>query len=221
MGLDGVELIMAVEEKFDVAIPDEDAVKLTTPRLLMTYVERQLSIRKSSECLSQRAFHRLRRAAVWTLGVERHQFSINSRLEDLVPKKDRRRLWTSYGAAVEFDRWPELTRSPETVAVIMSLSIFPLFLMSWIGIGSALSAAGVLALSGFLATKPFAVRIPESAATVADLVRLTIARRAVQPSEGWSPESIRLTVRQIIIEQLGIRPDFSDDARFVEDLGVS
>lgn len=122
MGLDGIELIMAIEERFDIAIPDEDAEKLTTPRLLMAYVENQLSARKTSGCLSQRAFHRLRRAAVWTLGVKRNQFCVNSRLEDL-PKTNRRQLWASYGAATGFNRWPELTRSPGILSAIMFLSI--------------------------------------------------------------------------------------------------
>ncbi len=34
MGLDTVELIMAVEEEFDIAIPDSRAIYFTTPNLL-------------------------------------------------------------------------------------------------------------------------------------------------------------------------------------------
>lgn len=41
--LDSVEIIMAVEEEFDLAIPDDDAEKFRTVRDLVEYVENQES----------------------------------------------------------------------------------------------------------------------------------------------------------------------------------
>ena len=40
--LDIVELIMGIEEDFDIEIPDEDAEKLTTVEEAMTYVKTKL-----------------------------------------------------------------------------------------------------------------------------------------------------------------------------------
>ena len=37
--LDVVEIIMGLEEEFDVEIPDEDAEKVTTVQLIVTYVD--------------------------------------------------------------------------------------------------------------------------------------------------------------------------------------
>ncbi len=37
--LDVVELVMALEEKFDIEIPDEDAEKILTVKDVITYVE--------------------------------------------------------------------------------------------------------------------------------------------------------------------------------------
>ena len=37
----------------------------------------------------------------------------------------------------------------------------------------------------------------------------------------WTRAEIRTLVREIIVEQLGVAPDFSDDVYFVRDLGVS
>ncbi len=37
--LDVVEIIMGLEEEFDVEIPDEDAEKITTVQQIITYVE--------------------------------------------------------------------------------------------------------------------------------------------------------------------------------------
>lgn len=39
--LDSVEIIMAVEEEFDLAIPDDDAEEFRTVRDLVEYVEKQ------------------------------------------------------------------------------------------------------------------------------------------------------------------------------------
>jgi acyl carrier protein len=40
--LDTVELIMALEEEFDLEIPDEDAEALTTVKAVMDYIEEKL-----------------------------------------------------------------------------------------------------------------------------------------------------------------------------------
>jgi hypothetical protein len=39
-------------------------------------------------------------------------------------------------------------------------------------------------------------------------------------STGWTREQITARVRELIVDQLGVKPDFSDDANFVKDLGV-
>ncbi|CAN5128298.1 hypothetical protein BH18ACI2_BH18ACI2_07570 [soil metagenome] len=43
MGLDTVELIMAFEEEFGIAIPDKDASELATPRQVTDYVMSKLA----------------------------------------------------------------------------------------------------------------------------------------------------------------------------------
>ena len=40
--LDQVELIMAMEEEFDISIPDEDAEKIATVRDAIEYIERTI-----------------------------------------------------------------------------------------------------------------------------------------------------------------------------------
>jgi hypothetical protein len=55
MGLDTVELIMEVEEAFDIKIPDEDAEKLRTIGDLHHYIANKLQL-VSGPCLSSAAF---------------------------------------------------------------------------------------------------------------------------------------------------------------------
>ncbi|NOQ35348.1 MAG: acyl carrier protein [Methylococcaceae bacterium] len=41
--LDTVELVMALEEEFECEIPDEEAEKITTVQLAISYIEKNLS----------------------------------------------------------------------------------------------------------------------------------------------------------------------------------
>ena len=41
--LDSVELMMVLEEKYDIAIPDEDVENLYTPNLIIEYLKEQLN----------------------------------------------------------------------------------------------------------------------------------------------------------------------------------
>ena len=42
--LDAVEIIMAIEDEYDIEIPDEDAEKLTTVGSAMNYVKNKLGV---------------------------------------------------------------------------------------------------------------------------------------------------------------------------------
>ncbi|HUQ50277.1 MAG TPA: phosphopantetheine-binding protein [Terriglobales bacterium] len=46
------------------------------------------------------------------------------------------------------------------------------------------------------------------------------AARGSSTQDPWTRESIRSEVRRIILEQLSVPEDFSDNVRFSEDLGV-
>lgn len=46
--LDTVELVMALEEEFDLEIPDEEAEKITTVGQAVEYIETKLQEKKSS-----------------------------------------------------------------------------------------------------------------------------------------------------------------------------
>jgi len=64
MGLDGVEFIMAVEEAFQIAIPDADAQQMFTPGDVVTYVYARVGSEGGHGCAEQRAFYRLRHASM-------------------------------------------------------------------------------------------------------------------------------------------------------------
>jgi acyl carrier protein len=108
MGLDLVEFVMAVEEAFGIAIPDEDAQELLTPGDLVRYLERRLGQGEGS-CLEQRAFYSLRRAGMSVLRQPRGSFRPDTRWDAILPSKRRRRAWQLLHHATGVVPWPRLS----------------------------------------------------------------------------------------------------------------
>ena len=109
MGLDGVEFVMAVEEAFGLAIPDADAQALITPGHVVQYLEARLDPGNGSlACLEQRAFHALRRAGMAVLHRPRAAFRPDTRWEDVLPPRRRRRTWKLLHHATGVVAWPSM-----------------------------------------------------------------------------------------------------------------
>ena len=70
MGLDSVELVMKVEESYDISIPDDDAEKLVTVGKLHAYVIAALKQKGRTDLDSQTIFNELRSIISRQLGVK-------------------------------------------------------------------------------------------------------------------------------------------------------
>jgi acyl carrier protein len=70
MGLDTVELVMAVEEEFDLEIPDATAEKIFTVGDLHTFVVAELQRRGRTDIDSARVYEQLRELVCSQLGVK-------------------------------------------------------------------------------------------------------------------------------------------------------
>jgi hypothetical protein len=90
MGLDAVELVMAVEEKFGITISDEEATNALTVGDLKRLVQAKLKLTDTEGCLTQRAFHLLRKNAISQFGTTRSKFRPETALETVVPLSSRR-----------------------------------------------------------------------------------------------------------------------------------
>lgn len=82
MGLDLVEMVMRIEEEFEIKIPDEAAVKMVTPRTVIDYLMAQPKINEKRS----RAYVA---AAVWSIiedeaAIVREEHNDDSRfIEDM------------------------------------------------------------------------------------------------------------------------------------------
>lgn len=86
MGLDTVELVMAIEEHFKIAISDAEAARITTPAILIDYVFAKVS---KPDAKSARSWTReevsqaIKRIVIAQLGIKESRYREDARfIED-------------------------------------------------------------------------------------------------------------------------------------------
>src|SRR5688500_16495365 len=106
MGLDGVELIIAIEAGFGVEISDAAAADIASPRDVIAFLETALPPGGLGVCLTQRAFYRLRDRAVQHLRVSPDALRPETPLSDIVDPAGSSGAWAAIGADLGAERWP-------------------------------------------------------------------------------------------------------------------
>ncbi len=237
MGLDMVELIMEVEETFDITIPDDDASHiLSSVGDLYHYILLKLPATEEGKCASAVAFYGFRRAAMAILGVERRHVRPRAATESIIPKRHRRTLWKRFSEELGW-RLPELHRPGWVKAAIGGLIALQ-FVASLIAWGSWTGFAKevfpvvivsllfgwipVLALALYI-TRPFATRFAVECSTlrgtVAKITRMNLG--VIARSAFFDHRQVWEVLRTLVAEQLGVRPEeVTESARFLEDLGL-
>jgi acyl carrier protein len=125
MGLDGVAIVIAVEEAFQIAIPDAEAEKMLTPGDMLNYVVSRVGSDSNSQCMEQRAFNRLRHALMQVLEHPRKAIRPNTPMEELISSKHRRNNWKLIHQATGTAQWPKLTllgKIPQNVQFVGDLA---------------------------------------------------------------------------------------------------
>lgn len=111
MGLDLVELTIRVEETFGIQITDSVASELTTPKKVTDFILSQVEESPAPlPCLSQKAFHSLRREFTRHVSLSRRQFQVDSLLKEIVPGEHGDEVWKRIGSSLAIKRWPAMSR---------------------------------------------------------------------------------------------------------------
>ncbi len=223
MGLAGVELVMEFEDEFDVTIVDEVAGSLQTIGDVARFVTWQMRSKwPKVSCPTGKTFYEIRRMLLERLPVKQREIRPSTRLDDLIPRRLRRRILKSLSKR---SLWVPDLQAPAV--------------MKWIGLVSGLAACltvGVLStLAGqivggivlgvitffatwtasYLLSIPFAVRFPAGYETVGDLVRRATPNYDSQDEIDTNVlDRIRLIVSQqmgVPIEKLAAQTNFTHD----------
>lgn len=235
MGLDGVELVMEVEERFGVTLLDSETSQVRTVADLAALVVSRLP-RASGGCPTAHAFYLIRRVLVEHARVDRGSVRPDARW-DVLFSTDLPHVWNGL-RGIEY-RFPELVH-PDGRAHAIRVGL----LAGVLG-GMALAAAtwqqygpmaGLLALAlGLTATimargiaDGFRSQLPRGLVTVGDLAR-RIAGASVSEATGPLGPGQRLIVQQRVLdevrvitsEQLGVPLErVKPESEFVKDLGM-
>jgi hypothetical protein len=228
MGLELVELILAVEERFEIHIPDKDAARLNNTRKLIDYVSARVSLAGglARECASQRAFYTVRKGLM-AGGTSRSAVLPNTPLVELLPPESRRSAWHALERQINVPHWPELHRSDLVPRFTWyagltagAAAAIPILRAMPSGTGLLVAMAAILIGIGFVhwTTRPFALHFSPIGLTAGDLSKLVASRQPV-PSPPYTREEVAAVVRALVTLHLGVA-SFTDDDDFVTNLGA-
>lgn len=229
MGLDGVELILAVEEGFGIHIPDEEASNVSTVGDLHGLVVSKLQGKDLKRCLTSAAFYRTRRGIIEALEISRREIKPSTRLESILPRSTRREQWHRVQngmslklPALQHPGWIQFCLLTTGVIASVGTGIYCGAGFGWLAL---LFFVGIVA-GGFLIrlSSPLAISFPNGNVTVGDLARDVLAvnhARLISDVGGWNEKDVWESLCRLIVIQTGVEPEkIKPDARIVNDLGI-
>ncbi len=222
MGLDGVELLMAIEDEFQIIIKENEAYHVATPNDLTNLVFSKLRDGKYPYCSSQQSFYLVRKKIIDLLKVRRSSIKPNTRLVDIVEKKNRKKFLKSITKELSGNDevWLEFQK-PTYLNKIQLISTIIIFLISLYSLHYQFGLAVLIVflyLAVFsVATNPLKNEFPNNFQTVADLVKIN----ASLDNTIWSRQEVYNRVKEIIVAQLSADPQLDlPTSHFADDLGI-
>lgn len=235
MGLDYVELVIAIEDRFGIHIPDEEAGSARTIGDLYAIIMAKIAPEPTAgprRCLTSAAFYRTRRGILDSLGLSRREIRPSTPLAPIMPWSRRNRFWKNIqgktGLTLPRLRHPAWVRNAVVVAgLLCALALSNIFSVSLRHISTitlvylcCLSAAGLL----LWITRPLAFGFPDGVATVGDLAKsvLSINYAPLLASIGQpNRQDVWDTLSGLIMKQFGLsREQIRPEATIMDDLGI-
>ncbi len=215
--MDGVELVLQVEEQFGISTSDEEAAAVLTPSQLVDLVVSKKSVAEQASCPTQRAFHLLRAAFRRITGVKNLSLSLDSQTAAVCGSTPQKEVWLALQRELGIEKWPEMERPQWMVntavvgCLLVAAALFPT-----LGWGSVIPG---IVVGAFLQTATQNQRrcVPHRYKSVRQLVCLACAA----PGIDWNRAYVSDRIRGIVLETLDLKPDkYREDALFVKDLGM-
>jgi len=229
MGLDIVELFLAVEEGFQIHIEDEEASRACTVGDLHELVMSKLRGVASNRCFTSAAFYQTRRGIVELLGISRREIRPSTKLAALFQEDTRRNRWCRMQEVTGM-RMPPLVCSSSTVTtfavggLILGTGGAACIHARVAGVGLAAFVGLIIGLVALRFLPGFALAFPNREETVGDLARDVLALNQAQFATevgGWNDREVWETLCRIIVNQTGVeRHLIKRGALIVDHLGI-
>lgn len=232
MGLDTVELVMEIEDAFDISIPDDQASKMLTVRGLYEFILQKTahSDLESKACITAAAFYELRRH-MRSIGLIQTDIRPKTKLEDALPLMGRRSYWQTLSSMMDL-RFPRLRR-PSWLSRLNCFIVILVVAGSFLGFAHLAPVVRILAAlvvgigaaaTLWLLTQPYAIYPAATCSTIRDFVTSIVAINYTTLATRYStrsPTNVWNALQLIVAEQLGVdRSAVVPHARFVQDLGA-
>lgn len=231
MGLDGVELMLEIEDKFQISLGDDEVGSVGTVGELHALILTKLDRTSPRACATSMAFYDARRALMTGVGIARNQIRPASRLDSLFapPSLMRRKQWRQVQESTMLN-FPDLERLAVwtyfslAIGAILGSVVAHRFDARWFIIALAM-IPGAIAAAFACAFVPIGRwHFPQGIATVGDLARVVLGvniesfRRL---SARWTEDDVWNALKAIIVEQSGMPPEkVRPEAAIVGDLGI-
>ncbi len=225
MGLDGVELVLEVEETFGITIADSEAGAIRTVGDLEQLVLSRVANGRGSACLSLPAFCQVRRAVRETVCQPALRLRPSTRFDRVATASDLRRLWKRLHELLGTSP-PPLRRPNWMRCTLLAVSVALCaagIATAWIDpaiVPLGLVTAATPIIAGYWITSPWRHCPPPEMSTLGDATRKLVGLEAAT-KHGLVEDDVVRKLKELIVEQLGVEADeVVPDARFVEDLNM-
>lgn len=102
MGLDSVELVMSIEDKFGIRIENSEAEKIYTVQDLVNIVYNSIIINPTDKCLSQIVFYRIRKA-LRSLTSNEQEIRPDMQISELCSQTALKEIWRQLNIETKLD----------------------------------------------------------------------------------------------------------------------
>jgi len=228
MGMDGVEIVMDVEDHFGISIQDSEAGQVRTVGDLVSLVHARISASQREYCPTLPAFLTLRKVTRAVFGDQTLRFRPRDAVANILNPRQRRELWTRLsdllGTPPNSLRRPRLLRQ---LLAAISIGLLVLALTSAIAINLEILPLTIVVAGCAIAclhylTIRFRTVPPDGWTTFGEITtRLVGVRAATKMVHLHTDDEILNELRPLLVNVLGVDATaIVPSARFIEDLGM-
>ncbi|MEX0793878.1 MAG: hypothetical protein WD045_12135 [Pirellulaceae bacterium] len=230
--MDALEIVMELEERFDVSLDDGDFPQVETvgdlQAMVLAKVQRKLAEREAQPCLTRRLFYEVRDLTREFVDQPTLRLHPRASLVDTIPRRQQIRYCQLLQARLGFKRTPILARPRWVRRTIAGVTLSTLTLTilaaplapNWLPWGLLLTA--ILPPLLLWRTQNWRQLKPTDPTTFAQLIRQEVGTTPTPPPEIDLATWISEEVQEVIALQLRIEPEkVVPSSNLVKDLGMS